>query len=139
MLTNYSKPSLYRDANRSRRKATEDELMRITLCGSARFEATIHEWNEKLSLAGHVVYALAVYPSSKGGAKDWYTPAQKEMLDSVHLDKIANSEAIVVVNVDGYTGESTQREIAFARANKKAIYWVFINTADKIYAGNLLR
>ena len=62
--------------------------MIITLCGSARFEAWYHMWNEALSLAGHRVFGLASYPSMHEGEKSWYTPEQKVTLDMVHKQKI---------------------------------------------------
>ena len=98
--------------------------MRITLCGSARFEEDFHSWNEDLSLSGHTVYSLAIYPSSKGGNKDWYNQQQKTTLDLVHLSKIENSDAIVVINKNGYIGDSTKREIEWARLKNKTIYFV---------------
>lgn len=98
--------------------------MRITLCGSAKFEQEFKEWNELLTLAGHVVYSLAVYPSDHGGDKDWYTPSEKTMLDLVHKRKIDNSEAILVLNVGGYIGESTQSEILHAVDHGKQVYWL---------------
>src|SRR5579863_9039742 len=96
--------------------------MRITLCGSAKFENEFKEWNKKLTLAGHVVYSLACYPSDCGG-KDWYNQDQKNMLDVMHLAKIDNSDAIVVINKDYYIGESTQREILYAQYKYKTIYY----------------
>lgn len=100
-----------------------ENQMRLTLCGSAKFEVRFHEWNEKLTLKGHTVYSLAIYPSSKNGEKNWYTEAQKTTLDLIHLDKIQNSEGIVVLNEDGYYGDSTTREIAWARICKKRVFW----------------
>lgn len=97
--------------------------MKLTLCGSARFENRFIEWNEKLTLKGHVVYSLAVMPSSKGGEKNWYSEEQKTMLDLAHFGKILNSDGIVVLNEDGYYGESTTREIAWARMNGKRVFW----------------
>ena len=94
--------------------------MKITLCGSARFEPQFKDVNERLSLAGHVVYSLAVYPSDKGG-KDWYSEEQKSTLDAVHLAKIDASDAIYVIAPGGYVGESTQREIDYARKQKKKL------------------
>lgn len=92
--------------------------MKITLCGSLKFEKVFHEWNEKLTLAGHTVYCC---PSSHAGVKDWYTEAQKQTLDLVHLSKIEESDAIFVLNVGGYVGESTRREIEWARIRQKKI------------------
>ena len=97
--------------------------MRITLCGSARFEKEFHEWNKKLTLAGHVVYSLAVFPSQED-EKNWYTPEQKRMLDRVHFKKIENSDAILVLDVAGYIGESTAREVSHAKACIKRIYYL---------------
>lgn len=95
--------------------------MIVTLIGSARFEPWFKIWNEVLSLAGHCVFSLAVYPSDKRegfsdplAGKIWYTEAQKMRLDAVHKAKIRHSEAVVLLNVFGYIGDSTLSEIAFA-------------------------
>ena len=104
--------------------------MKITLCGSARFEQEFHEWNEKLTLAGHTVYGLAVYPSSKNGDKNWYGDANKQTLDLVHLSKIEESDAIVVLNVGGYVGDSTRREIEWARIRNKKVYYAEAGSQD---------
>lgn len=101
--------------------------MKITLCGSARFEKDFHEWNERLTFQGHVVYSLAIYPSFKDGKKDWYNEDQKEMLDLIHLAKIEESDAILVIDCAAsdfqseYIGSSTLREIAWARIRNKSI------------------
>lgn len=95
--------------------------MKITLCGSARFESGFKLANERLSLAGHVVYSLAVYPSDKNGQKTWYTDDQKATLDRVHLEKILNSDAIYVIAPGGYIGESTKREIEYAKRHGKKV------------------
>lgn len=50
------------------------------------------------------------------------TDAEKVTLDRVHLAKIDNSDAIVVLNVDGYIGESTALEIEHAKATGKKIF-----------------
>lgn len=104
--------------------------MKVCLCGSAKFELFFHEWDEKLTLAGHVVYSLAVYPSSKDGNKDWYSEAQKQTLDLVHLAKIEESDVVVVINPileskpEGYIGFSTAREIEWAKIRGKQVYYV---------------
>lgn len=96
--------------------------MKITLCGSARFEEYFKFWNEMLSLYGHTVYTLSVYPSQKEVGKDWYSEEEKVTLDQVHLDKISNSEAILVLNPFAYIGESTLREIKFALQTGKEVF-----------------
>lgn len=96
--------------------------MIITLCGSARFEDKFHIWNEALTLSGHTVFSLAIFPSTKGGRKDWYDEHQKMLLDAAHLDKIEKSNAIVVLNHEGYIGDSTRREIIWASRKDKRLY-----------------
>lgn len=95
--------------------------MTITLCGSARFEEAFKNANVRLTLAGHTVYSLAAYPSDMGGLKDWYSEEQKAELDRAHLRKIDNSEAIYVIAPGGYVGESTAREIAYAKKTGKLV------------------
>jgi hypothetical protein len=98
--------------------------MKVTICGSLRFEEEINEVHERLGLAGHTPYCMVVLPSQKGGNKDWYTPHEKMILDLIHLAKIEESDAIAVVNVGGYIGESTAREIAWARIRGKIVYYL---------------
>jgi hypothetical protein len=90
--------------------------MIITLCGSARFEPWFHAWNEALSLSGHCVFGLGAYPSAHAGQRAWYTKEQKAALDKAHEKKIASSGAILVLNVFAYIGESTLKEITYARS-----------------------
>lgn len=96
--------------------------MIITLCGSTRFEKYFHAWNEALSLAGHIVLSISAYPSQKKTGQKWYTDAQKRQFDNIHLQKIRASDAILLLNVDGYVGESARREVEFARKEGKQIF-----------------
>jgi hypothetical protein len=110
---------------------------RITLCGSLRFEKQFKQWNERLSLEGNVVYTVAVYPSDKDGVKDWYAPMVKAQLDLVHLRKIENSDAILVIDLAQlsdvpYIGESTAREINYAKGKGKGI--IFLSDVLKAQA-----
>lgn len=99
--------------------------MIITLCGSARFEKEFKDMNKRLSLEGHVIHTLACYPSDEGG-KDWYTKEQKKILDEVYLRKIDSSDAILVLNVNGYVGEGCKREIRYAQRTGKGIFFFSI-------------
>lgn len=47
-----------------------------------------------------------------------------EVLDAVHLRKIDLADRLVVINVGGYIGESTRREIAYAESKGKPISYV---------------
>lgn len=95
--------------------------MKITLCGSAKFEKEFKEANKKLTLAGHVVYSLAVYPSDEGG-KDWYNALEKQLLDIAHKKKIRNSDAVLLIAPGGYIGDSTKSELKYADAMNKPVF-----------------
>lgn len=95
--------------------------MKITLVGSTRFRDAFTDWTAILSLAGHVAYGLGGF-STDVNALD--KEEQKRRLDLVHLLKVSESEAILVLNVNGYVGESTTREIEFARMLRKEVYWL---------------
>lgn len=94
----------------------------ITLCGSAKFEPLFHHWNEILTLSGHTVFGLSVYPSFKNNTKDWYTGHEKMLLDKAHLRKIDNSDAIFVINKFAYIGQSTLSEINYAKKLNRELY-----------------
>lgn len=96
--------------------------MKITICGSLKFEAKIQQWHEALALMGYTPYCMVVYPSMKGGNKDWYNLDQKTILDLIHLSKIEESDAIFVVDEHEYIGESTAREMMWACIRGKTIY-----------------
>ena len=92
----------------------------ITICGSLKFKDEILKISEKLELAGNAVIA-PIYPTNED--KDTYTEEEVETLDKMHKEKIKISDAIYVVNVNGYIGSSTKSEIEFAKKlNKEIIY-----------------
>ena len=96
--------------------------MILTLCGSARFESYWHEANKQLGLAGHICFALMTYPSVEG-SKSWYTEDQKWTLDLAHFAKIEESDGVVMLNITGYLGESSLRELKWARMRGKKVFW----------------
>jgi len=93
---------------------------KLTLCGSTRFRTAYEKVNRYLSLKGHVVYTVAFFPN--GG--DTLGKQQKERLDLVHKAKIDNSDGIVVLDVDGYIGESTKSEIEYANLQNKHVWYL---------------
>lgn len=88
--------------------------MRVTLVGSTRFAAKFLTVAEALSLEGHTVYGLGFTSGHKEEGRG-PTDDQKVVLDLVHLKKIIDSDAVVLVTDDTYYfGESTRRELAWA-------------------------
>lgn len=96
----------------------------VTICGSTRFRTEIAEANRLLTLAGAVVLAPGVFAH----AGDEITEAQKSRLDALHLEKIRLSQAVLVVNPRGYVGESTAREVMYARDLGRRVW--FLNDLD---------
>lgn len=94
--------------------------MKVALIGSARFEQDWIDANKELTLLGHVVYSLGAFPSQQSG-KNWYNDQQKVMLDMVHLRKVHESDAVVLLDRDGYVGESTFRELTYSYVFDKVV------------------
>jgi len=97
----------------------------ICLCGSTRFtpEMLVVQW--ELTKEGNIVLSWCALP-------DWYFEGKdkshigdqegvKEIVDQVHLRKIDLADEVLVININGYIGESTTNEIKYARQKGKAI------------------
>ena len=94
----------------------------ITLCGSTKFKDAIMEAQKRLTLEGNIVISVGLFGHS--GDDEVWTPGTKEMLDNMHRRKIDMADAIYVINVGGYIGESTRSEIEYARRNGKQIIFM---------------
>lgn len=94
----------------------------ITVCGSLRFYKEMMEIAEKLELEGNCML-VPIYNPFKS-SKDDFTEEEALMLDKMHKERIKISDAVLIVNVDGYIGNSTKNEIEFAKSlNKEIIYY----------------
>lgn len=95
----------------------------ITLCGSTRFKNEFEEVNKHLTMAGMVVISVGVFGHSDPTLGE-ELKVLKPKLDAIHKQKIDMADAIFVVNVGGYIGESTWSEIEYAKKQgKKIFYW----------------
>ena len=90
----------------------------VTLCGSDRFAREMAQAAEQMALAGYCVITPITLTRPD---RDAYTPEEIGMLGRMHLEKIRLSDAILVMNVGGYIGHSTAREIAYAKELGKEI------------------
>jgi hypothetical protein len=94
----------------------------VCICGSTRFVDEMSAANRELTLAGVIVVAPGVFLHAEGrGAAQSITTGQKAALDALHLRKIDLADRVLVVNPGRYIGESTSREIAYARATGKPV------------------
>ncbi len=99
----------------------------VTLCGSTRFYDAFVEANFMETMRGNIVLAPGVFihvSQLVHGFGIEITKDEKEVLDKLHMRKILMSDEVLVINVGGYIGESTRREIEYAtRYGKRVRYW----------------
>ena len=93
----------------------------ITLCGSTRFKNEFNEINKELTLQGNLVISVGVFGHAEGIQ---LTEQEKMMLDDIHFQKINMADEIFVINVGGYIGTSTKREIAYAESLGKPVQYL---------------
>jgi len=98
----------------------------VCLCGSTRFGEAFQEANLRETVAGKIV--LSVGCDLKSDHELWPDEetrnSLKERLDELHFHKIELADEILVLNVSGYIGESTQREINHATQLGKPIRYL---------------
>ena len=94
----------------------------VTLCGSTRFKEQYMEVQKRLTLEGCIVISVGLFGHS--GDEEVWKPGTKEMLDDMHLRNSTWQTRSFVVNVGGYIGESTRREIAYAEKTEKKINYL---------------
>jgi len=109
------------------RYATKPKI--VCLCGSTRFYDAFQEANYRETMAGKIVLSVGFYPHSANvhGEGVGATEAEKEKLDILHCQKIDMADEVLVLNVGGYIGESTFREVQYAHGQHKLVR--FLETA----------
>ncbi len=101
----------------------------ITLCGSTRFKEEFMEMQKKLTLAGNIVISVGLFGHA-GDEEVWENMDEgtltrtKEMLDDMHKRKIDMADEIFVINKNGYIGDSTRSEIAYALEHGKKVNYL---------------
>ncbi len=99
--------------------ADKDRTKIVCLCGSTRFKQQFQEHNLKETLAGKIVLSVGCYMHSD--PELGITDEQKKKLDELHLRKIDLADEVLILNVGGYIGESTRRELQYAERQGKKI------------------
>lgn len=96
----------------------------VCLCGSTRFMDAYHEANRRLSLEGKIVLSVELVSYDGTNDPQKANPALKELLDELHQRKIDLADKVFVLNVGGYIGESTSKEIAYAESLGKPVEYL---------------
>ena len=101
----------------------------ICLIGSTRFtrEMLLKQW--ELAKQGHIVLGWCVVPMDlpEGEERSHLAEAEgvKDILDGVHFRKIDMADEVLVVNVHGYIGESTHKELLYAWSQHKPVHYMY--------------
>lgn len=87
----------------------------ITFCGSTKFADLFNKLASDYTLMGYIVLMPHCYLENQN------RDDLKDLLINIHRDMIAMSDVVLVINPDGYIGESTSEQIKFASALGKEI------------------
>lgn len=99
----------------------------VCLCGSTRFYEAFQKANYDETMSGKIVLSVGFYmhaPQNGHGEGIGADSDEKRKLDELHIDKINLADEVLVLNVGGYVGDSTKREIQHARRTGKPIRWL---------------
>lgn len=100
----------------------------VCLCGSTRFSEAYQQANLQETLAGKIVLTIGCDMKTDAALFEHLSASERNnlkwQLDLLHFQKIRMADEVLILNVGGYVGESTQREIWVAqKAGKTIRYW----------------
>lgn len=128
-------------ARAERAEAERDEAKKrftapiVCMCGSTRFKQTWIAENARLTSEGNIVLSVGIWGHHE---RVYPSPEQKQALDTLHRRKIDLCDWVWVLDVDGYIGESTRREIIYAMSLGKPIrylsnkYPAYVEPVDQV-------
>lgn len=90
----------------------------VTICGSMKFKNKMMEIAKDLELKNKYVVIQCVYGDDK------FSEEEQTILADLHYKKIDISDAIYVINVNGYIGSSTSKEIEYAKRTGKEVMYL---------------
>jgi hypothetical protein len=99
----------------------EDRRVIVCLCGSTRFKEAYEQAARIETFDGKIVLSVGLFGHQEGLDMAGQVKAR---LDELHLDKIDLADEVLVLNVGGYVGESTRREVLHAARKAKTIRWL---------------
>lgn len=99
----------------------------VCFCGSTKFAQTfmIERW--KLEKKGIITLGINILPNGYFEGENHHGAEQegvKEILDELHKRKIDICDEVIILNVDGYIGESTRSELEYAKSINKSIKYL---------------
>lgn len=100
----------------------KDKPKIICLCGSGKFKEAFNRAEFEETMAGHIVLTIGCNTHDIAREVGWRHI--KPMLDELHLRKIDLADEVFILNVGGYIGESTSKEIVYAKKLGKTIKYL---------------
>lgn len=89
----------------------------VCLCGSTRFVETFNEWRIKLTHQRKIVLSIEIVAAQSNKDDPQFVNTNlKAMLDELHLAKIDLCDWVLFLNVGGYMGESTKKELEYTKS-----------------------
>lgn len=113
------------DYNELRERIKSKPPKIVCLCGSGRFHDAFEKAEYDETLAGNIV--LTIGCNTKDIARDPELDKHKPTLDELHLRKIDLADEVLILNVDGYIGSSTRKELEYAKSKNKIIRFLESN------------
>lgn len=99
----------------------------LTLCGSMRFSNEMQE----IALSLEIYHGFNVLQCTYNPEEIAISTTEKQPIVDAHNKKIDLSDAIYVVDIDGYIGQSVKEEINYAKQQgKEIIYHSQFSNAD---------
>lgn len=97
----------------------------VCLCGSTRFWRAFQRAGLEETMNGKIVLSIGAASGTDDEhfgnlPRDEYDRI-KTMLDELHMRKIDLCDEVLILNCAGYIGESTARELAYARELGKRV------------------
>lgn len=96
----------------------------VCLCGSTRFLQAFQDAMLQETLTGKIVLSIGCNTKSDDDLLRAGVQIDKQSLDLLHLFKIDLADEVLVLNVGGYIGESTRREVQYALRQGKVLRWL---------------
>jgi len=110
------------------RMATTERPTIVCLCGSTRFWRQFQRSSLSETMAGRIVLSIGAATGTDdehfGNLPQGEYDRIKAMLDNLHLRKIDLCDEVLILNCGDYVGQSTMRELGYARAAGKRVRWL---------------
>lgn len=102
-------------------KAPDEFPTIVCLCGSTRFADKFFEIGWELTLEDKIVLSIGVVKHAEHHGAEVLGQDVADRLDELHLRKIDLADEVWILNVGGYIGSSTAKEIRYAHQTRKPL------------------